>query len=103
LSPELDDTMSRPLSILATIFLLIVPSLVTDRCTAGRPSDPGFAATSDLRTAAADEAVDREGPPPRSHPRGTLWARHARWVFVAQSVVISIVHRVVLERSGDAG
>jgi hypothetical protein len=93
--------MSRPLSILATIFLLIVPSLLSDRCAGGEPAAPGSSVTADAPTAVRSEALDREGPSPRSDPRRPVWAGPVKWVFVAQRVAISVIDRVILDRTGD--
>jgi hypothetical protein len=89
--------MSKPLSILATILLLIVPTLLTDRCASEGPAVPRSAATTDAGTAAPEEPVDSSGHGARRPPR----AAHVKWVFVAQAVVISIVHHVVADRVGE--
>jgi hypothetical protein len=88
--------MSKPLSILATIFLLVIPSLLTDRCAAETPTVQPC-----TRVSAGDPSVPAgssgpAAPAPERDPGRPGWTGPARWVFVAQGLAVSIVDRVVL-------
>jgi hypothetical protein len=92
--------MSKPLSILATIILLIVPSLVADRCTAESPM------VRPCTVDGGDGPSVPTGPESPSSERGRhrpVLGGHGKWMFVAQGFVISIAHRVVLDRVWEAG
>jgi hypothetical protein len=102
--------MSKPLSILATLLLLIVPSLLSDRCSepaapvpsfvSDRCSKPGPPAPRCAIAADGGPAIEARPAPERAGPHRSVWAGPGKWIFVAQGVAISIVHRVVLDRAG---
>jgi len=94
--------MSKPLSLLATIFLLIAPSLLADRCTAECPTvHPCTVMSEGDLSVPAGPAEPETSTSERGRHR-PVWRGHARWVFVAQGLVISIVHQSVLDRSSEA-
>lgn len=95
--------MSRPLSILMTIFLLFVPSLVSDRCTARRQIASAQSAATDCRTPVPVATAEPDPPSPRTNRRSPVWAASMNWVFVVQGVLISVADRVVLDRLREAG
>lgn len=88
--------MSKPLSILATIFLLVIPSLLSDRCTAETPTAHPCTATSAAGLSAPAGSARTEIPASERGPGRPVWNGAARWVFVAQGLAVSIVDRVVL-------
>ena len=88
--------MSKPLSILATIFLLLVPSLLTDRCTAETPKVQPCAWVSAGGPSVPAGSAGPEIPASEHGPGRPGRTGPARWVFVAQGLAVSIVDRVVL-------
>ena len=88
--------MSKPLSILATIFLLLVPSLLTDRCTAETPTVQPCTWVGAAGPSLPAGSAGQEIPASEPGPGRPVWSGPARWVFVAQGLVVSIVDRVVL-------
>ena len=88
--------MSKPLSILMTIFLLFVPSLLTDRCT---PETPAVRPCTVMSAAGPSVQAGSAGPRTPASERGPGrrgWSGPTKWVFVAQGLAVSIVDRVVL-------
>jgi len=93
--------MSKPLSILTTILLLIVPSLLADRCTAETPTVHPCTTVS-VGGPSAPAGVAEPGSHSGGLGRGRpSWRGPARWAFVAQGLVISIVHHIVLDFASE--
>jgi hypothetical protein len=88
--------MSKPLSILMTIFLLVVPSLLTDRCTPETPTVQPCTWVGAAGPSVPAGSAGQEIPPFERGQGRSVWSGPARWVFVAQGLVVSIVNRVVL-------
>jgi hypothetical protein len=82
--------MSKPLSILATIFLLVIPGLMTDRCSPDHHAPCGCAEAGAVEAGHPVEhvePVDDDGSD-----------AHRRWAFAIQGVVISFVDWIVIDR-----
>ena len=88
--------MSKPLSILATIFLLVIPSLLADRCTAETPTVQPCTWVSAGGASVPAGSAGPEIPGSERGPGRPGWNGPAKWVFVAQGLAVSIVDRVVL-------
>jgi len=88
--------MSKPLSILATIFMLVIPSLLTDRCTAETPAVRPCTLVSAAGPSVPAGSAGPEVPASERGPGRPSWSGPAKWVFVAQGLAVSIVDRVVL-------